>query len=94
MISNISKMKDPFVCPRGHSHLKVTGLRLPTHQIKGLSVKNFLYKRGSLSDRSKNGGSLGVKLHKIWAVLTIFFLNFCCDLHNLSNLIIFLENFD
>ena len=50
----------------------MTGVRLPTHQIKGLSVTIFLQKRGSLSDRSEKGGSLGVKLQKIWAILTIF----------------------
>ena len=31
---------------------------------------NFLAKKGGclLGDRSKKGGSLGVKLHKIWAI--------------------------
>ena len=47
------------------------GVRLPTHQIKGLSVIIFLQKRGSLGDRSEKGWSLGVKLHKIRAILTI-----------------------
>ena len=50
----------------------MTGVRLPTHQIKGLSVTIFLQKRGSLGDKSEKGGSLGVKLHIIRAILTIF----------------------
>ena len=40
----------------GHSHVKVTGVRLLTHQIKGLSVIIFLQKGGSLGDRSKKRG--------------------------------------
>ena len=77
----------------GHSHIKMTGMRLPTHQIKGLSVTIFLQKRGSLGDRSEKGGSLGVKLHKIWAILTIFKEIFAAICKIFQNLMISLKNF-
>ena len=46
------------------------------HQIEGPSVTIFLQKGGgsfdSLGDKSKKGGSFGMKLHKIQAILTHF----------------------
>ena len=45
----------------------------------------FLQKRDSLGDRSENG-SLGVKLHKIRAISTILFSNFCYDVQNFSKI--------
>ena len=79
----------------GHSPIKVTGVCLPMHQIKGLSVTIFLQKRGSLGDRPEKEGSLGVKLHKIRAILTIFFFQiFAAICKSFQNLMISLYNTD
>ena len=56
---------------------------------------NFLAKKGSLNDRSKKGGSLGVKMHKIWAILTHFFLTFLLQFANFfQNWMILTGKFD
>ena len=39
----------------GHSHIKVTGVHLPTHQIKGAISDNFLERKGSVGERSEKG---------------------------------------
>ena len=78
----------------GHSHSKVTGMRLPMHQIKEPSVTIFLQERESLGDRSKRGGSFGMKLHKIQVILTHFFEIFATICNLFQNLMISLENFD
>ena len=47
---------------RGYFYIKVTGVYLLRHQVKGLSVTNFL----------KKGGSLDMRLHKIRAFIKFF----------------------
>ena len=40
---------------------------------------NFVAKRVIGWQIQKGGGSFGVKLHRIWAILTFFFFKFRCN---------------
>ena len=61
VIWNVVNLKDNDFCSGGHSHIKVTGCAY--RHIKSRSSVFFFGKRGSL----------GVRLHKTWKMLTHFF---------------------
>ena len=63
--------------------IKVMEVHLLLHQIKGHQWQFSCKKGGHCTGwQIQKGDYFGVKLQKIWAILTLFW-NFCCDLQNL-----------